>query len=575
MERTKEVLSSVLKVTISKRAHDIERNRRKENPLTGCGTAFVTAMRGGVAYAATCYHVVEDASDIVLQESSSLAKRRGARIAAVYPEVDLALLEFGVEGFSGELRPLAVAGPGSAPPQLGESVFAVGFPLGSDVKVSSGNVSGYDAAAGDGSGRYSITVPVNPGNSGGPLLREGVGGDLEVIGVVDSKVGDREATSISFAVPSVFWERLAGLPSGTETTVLRTRLFGLCYRPLDGATLAVLEAAGVDLEGGVALNHALAHSDASLHLSEGDIISEVEVGGASYRILREEGMVRAPFASQPVPLAQVLARSTEGATAVFRVHSLDYGSGSVKTRDVELRATDAVHCGAMRRVYFPFEDMETMRALGVTLAPFRQNFVETSNTVLVLFMKLSPIERQEEMVIVSHVDRDSPAAEAGITPGALLETLNGVRVRSVQDVVRAMRKPTGGKLHVARFWLLGQTKHLAVSPEDDESGAPKAPGVVLGGGSKREFHWEAGLEGMVHALNPRRDSRDSGGDDDEWSTELRELVSSLQKSVRQRRPTQRPGPPPSLFSGAPSPPPPSPPRPQALQRKFPSATKQL
>jgi S1-C subfamily serine protease len=94
-------------------------------------------------------------------------------------------------------------------PKLGESVTVLGYPyytsLDQGLTVTSGNVSALRGIDGS-SNRVMITAPVQPGNSGGPLLNK----KGAVIGVVVSRVDDMamlEETgslpqNMNFAVPS-------------------------------------------------------------------------------------------------------------------------------------------------------------------------------------------------------------------------------------------------------------------------------------------------------------------------------------------------------------------------------------
>ncbi len=94
-------------------------------------------------------------------------------------------------------------------PKLGETVTALGYPyytsLDQGLTVTSGNVSALRGIDGS-SNRVMITAPVQPGNSGGPLLNK----KGAVIGVVVSRVDDMailEETgslpqNMNFAVPS-------------------------------------------------------------------------------------------------------------------------------------------------------------------------------------------------------------------------------------------------------------------------------------------------------------------------------------------------------------------------------------
>ena len=56
---------------------------------------------------------------------------------------------------------------------LGQQVFTIGYPapdlLGSEAKFTEGVVSSLSVLGGD-AGYMQISVPVQPGNSGGPLL---------------------------------------------------------------------------------------------------------------------------------------------------------------------------------------------------------------------------------------------------------------------------------------------------------------------------------------------------------------------------------------------------------------------
>jgi S1-C subfamily serine protease len=89
---------------------------------------------------------------------------------------------------------------GGRGPRAGEAVVAIGFPLkgllGSDPIVTSGTIS---ALAGLGNDRRTIqiTAPVQPGNSGGPLLGE----NGSVVGVVVAKLDAIEVAKAIGDIP--------------------------------------------------------------------------------------------------------------------------------------------------------------------------------------------------------------------------------------------------------------------------------------------------------------------------------------------------------------------------------------
>jgi hypothetical protein len=100
---------------------------------------------------------------------------------AIDDRADLAVLRT-------DLRTSKVAGLRTAPPvRLGETVVSFGFPLAGSLSkegnLTTGNVSAL-AGLRDDPTYLQITAPVQPGNSGGPLLDE----SANVIGVVTSKL---------------------------------------------------------------------------------------------------------------------------------------------------------------------------------------------------------------------------------------------------------------------------------------------------------------------------------------------------------------------------------------------------
>ncbi len=73
--------------------------------------------------------------------------------------------------------------------RVGEKAIAIGNPLGLSFSVSEGIVSALDREGPNGENVYiQIDVPLNPGNSGGPLVNK----KGEVIGINNFKVGNSE-----------------------------------------------------------------------------------------------------------------------------------------------------------------------------------------------------------------------------------------------------------------------------------------------------------------------------------------------------------------------------------------------
>ena len=163
---------------------------------TGIGTGIILSADG---YIATNYHVVDQAKSITVTTYDSQALQ--AELVG-YSEVDdLAVLKVKADS----LRPATFAK--SSECRIGESVFAIGFPEGDEYgwSVTKGIVSCpdreikiYDSEGILEKKMYVIQTdtPVNPGNSGGPLINS----RGEVLGIITLKLAN--SAGMGFAIPS-------------------------------------------------------------------------------------------------------------------------------------------------------------------------------------------------------------------------------------------------------------------------------------------------------------------------------------------------------------------------------------
>ena len=161
------------------------------------GSGFVVHPDGWVV---TNAHVVQGEQEITVtlfeKSSKELEKKLfdKVQLVAINPYWDLALLKIPKEKLEGyPLSPVPIADVGRL--SVGESVFAVGNPLGLERSVSEGIVSTKNRAN---SGMIYIqtTAAINPGNSGGPLFN--LRG--EVVGV--TTWGFLGTEGLNFAIPA-------------------------------------------------------------------------------------------------------------------------------------------------------------------------------------------------------------------------------------------------------------------------------------------------------------------------------------------------------------------------------------
>ena len=151
------------------------------------GTGFFITDDG---YLITNEHVVKDAAQVRLVTSAGLIS---ARVVKVDAANDLALLKA-----EGKFSSLPIA-PSRAV-KLGGTVATVGFPnlglQGFAPKFARGEIASL-SGAGDDARYFQISVPVQPGNSGGALVDE----RGNVVGVVSAKLNAAAALAASGSLP--------------------------------------------------------------------------------------------------------------------------------------------------------------------------------------------------------------------------------------------------------------------------------------------------------------------------------------------------------------------------------------
>jgi S1-C subfamily serine protease len=164
---------------------------------SGLGSGVIIKRDG---YIVTNHHVVSGASSV----SVTLANGRtlAATIRGSDTVDDLAVIKVNASNL-----PVATLGD-STQLQVGQTVMAIGNPLGVTHTVTDGIVSALNRTVREGQGGGSIpnaiqtSAPINPGNSGGGLIN--LGG--QVVGIPTLTAVDPEfnapASGIGFAIPS-------------------------------------------------------------------------------------------------------------------------------------------------------------------------------------------------------------------------------------------------------------------------------------------------------------------------------------------------------------------------------------
>ena len=175
-------------------------NRANSYDIVSTGTGFFVNTNG---YLLTNAHVIESCEKIQVRLDGTYILN--AEVLRNNNSVDLSLLKIdplsvGTVGKIKSWKGQVATFRQGKPPRMGDSVLVYGYPLAGALSaagnLTTGNISAL-SGFGDDMRVYQISAPVQPGNSGGPLLDE----NGRVIGVVVSKLDAIKVAEITGDIP--------------------------------------------------------------------------------------------------------------------------------------------------------------------------------------------------------------------------------------------------------------------------------------------------------------------------------------------------------------------------------------
>jgi regulator of sirC expression with transglutaminase-like and TPR domain len=156
----------------------------RDGKQQGLGTGFVISADGLIA---TNYHVIGDARPITVQLADG-SKHEATVVHASDKKFDLAIVKIDAKQ---KLTPLPLGD--SSKLKQGQALVALGHPQGLEYSVVAGVLSGKREF--DGVSMLQLAIPIEKGNSGGPVLDS----DGKVVGIVTMK--SLVTNNLGFAVP--------------------------------------------------------------------------------------------------------------------------------------------------------------------------------------------------------------------------------------------------------------------------------------------------------------------------------------------------------------------------------------
>lgn len=245
-------------------------NRIVRTPVRNLGSGLLVSADG---YIVTNHHVVERAADLKIKVTLSDGGTFDAKLIRDDPDLDLSLIKIERK------EPFPYYDIGQLSPNLlGETVIAIGNPIGYESSVSQGILSAKDRTLNiDGltmEGLLQTDAAINPGNSGGPLVD--INGKLAGLNTAKMAAARNIAIeNIGFAVPGdrikTFVEDSIAIAQGIKPAPPEVSLFkimqekfglhlqaltpelskGLGYRSTQGLLIADVDANSPSAKAGI------------------------------------------------------------------------------------------------------------------------------------------------------------------------------------------------------------------------------------------------------------------------------------------------------------------------------------
>jgi serine protease Do len=356
-----------------------------QQAMVGEGSGFFISPDG---YAVTNNHVVDHASSVqVTTDDGSIYT---AKVIGTDPKTDLALIK--VDG----KKDFPYVHFGQHEPRVGDWVIAVGNPFGLGGTVTAGIVSaqGRNIGSGPYDDYIQIDAPINKGNSGGPAFDV----DGNVIGVntaIYSPSGG--SVGIGFDIPADTAQRV----------IAQLKAHGMVTRGWLGVEIQPVTAGIADSLG--------------LKKAAGAIVASTQDGSPAAKAGVQEGDVITGVNGTPVKDARELAR-TIAMTAPDSAVKLDIvRDGRSQTVTVTLgRLPNERQASAGHEMQTP---QHGVPHLGLSVAP-----------------AAAVAGAGGKGVVVTAVDPNGPAADAGFKVGTVILDIGGKAVGTAGDVVKALQE---------------------------------------------------------------------------------------------------------------------------------------
>ncbi len=392
-----------------------QQQQRPERKQRSLGTGFIISEDG---YIVTNFHVVKGADiiNVNLQGAIGKAEAISATLVGSDEETDIALLKVDVKD---TLPYLTFADSDRA--RVGEWVLAIGNPFGLEHTVTSGILSakGRNINSGPFDNFLQTDASINPGNSGGPLLNM----QGEVVGINTAIIASGQG--IGFAIPST---QAAYVTEQLKTGKKVSR--GWIGVSMQALTENAAKALGLEKAKGALISTVMENEPAAkAGMKAGDVI--IAVDGKDIE--------------DSAALLRAIAGQKPGATTTVTV----WRDGKKKDLKVVLGERNTSQLTGQANGPAGKQEQEAV-TLGISVRPLTADEAKSLNV------------EAGKGLLVTEIEQNKPAAEAGIRQGDVILSANLTAVNDAKTLAKIIKDVTARGAVMLQVSRRGEVSFVAV-----------------------------------------------------------------------------------------------------------------